>query len=54
MGNEYLLSVRVERPAWESIDFHGLKSIDVNESLAQFDLKRDKLKLLLPMHHEQN
>ena len=41
---EYLLSVRVERPAWESIDFHGLKSIDVNESLAQFDLKRDQLK----------
>ena len=44
MGNEYLLSVRVERPAWESIDFHGLKFIDVNEALAQFDVKRDQLK----------
>ena len=44
LENEYLLSVRVERPAWESIDFRGLKSIDVSESLAQFDLKRDQLK----------
>ena len=44
LGDEYLLSVRVERPAWESIDFHGLKSIDVNEALAQFDLNRDQLK----------
>jgi hypothetical protein len=44
MGDEYLLSVRVERPTWESIDFHGMKAIDVNEALAQFDLKRDQLK----------
>lgn len=44
MEDEYLLSVRVERPAWESIDIKGLKSIDINESLAQFDFKRDQLK----------
>ena len=44
MGDEYLLSVRVERQGWESIDFQGLKSIDVNDSLAQFDIQRDQLK----------
>ena len=36
--------MRVDRPAWESIDFHRLKAIDVNEALAQFDFKRDQLK----------
>ena len=30
------------------------KATNINESLAQFDLKRDKLKLVLPMQHEQN
>jgi hypothetical protein len=44
MGDEYLLSVRVERQGWESIDFQGLKSIDVNDSLTQFDIQRDQLK----------
>lgn len=44
MGDEYLLSLRVERLRWESLDFRGLSSVDVTESLAQFDLKRDQLK----------
>jgi hypothetical protein len=30
------------------------KATNINESLAQFDLKRDKLKLFLTMQHEQN
>ena len=30
------------------------KATNINESLAQFDLKRDKLKLLPAMQHEQN
>lgn len=42
IDDEYLYSVRVNRSAWHEIEFskHGLKDIDVVESLARFDLRR--------------
>lgn len=44
LSNEYLISIRVDRSAWELLDFSGLSAIDVTESLTQFELKRDQLK----------
>lgn len=40
--DEYLYSVRVERGAWEEIDFtsEGLESLDIIEALARFELRR--------------
>ena len=42
ISDEYLYSVKVRREAWRTIDFSpdGLRSLDVMESLARFDLKR--------------
>lgn len=42
--DEYLLSVRVKRPAWSEVAFDNLDSIDVVESLARFELKRSMSK----------
>lgn len=42
--DDYLYSVNVERSAWERIDFEMLEMIDVVESLAQFDLRRQMTK----------
>jgi hypothetical protein len=42
--DDYLYSVNVERSDWESIDFGALGMIDVVESLAQFDLRRQMTK----------
>jgi hypothetical protein len=41
---EYLYSVRVDRNSWSRIDFSNLKNLDVVESLAQFDLRRNMTK----------
>lgn len=42
--DEYLLSVRVSRSAWSSINFENLEEIDVIEALSAFDLKRSMSK----------
>ncbi len=44
VSNEYLYSVRVRRNDWARIQFDRLQSIDVIESLAQFELRRDMTK----------
>jgi hypothetical protein len=44
LRDEYLLSVRVDRAAWEENDFGHLGAIDVVEALARFDLRRDMTK----------
>lgn len=44
MRDDYLLSVRVQRPEWEANDFAHLTAIDVVSSLARYDLRRDMLK----------
>jgi Protein of unknown function (DUF4236) len=44
MRDDYLLSVRVQRPEWEANDFAHLNAIDVVSSLARYDLRRDMLK----------
>lgn len=44
MRDDYLLSVRVQRPEWEGNDFAHLIAIDVVSSLARYDLRRDMLK----------
>ncbi len=44
MRDDYLLSVRVARSAWEVNDFQHLSSIDVREALGRYDLKREMLK----------
>ena len=41
---EYLYSVRVDRNTWSRINFGNLKSLDVVEALAQFDLRRNMTK----------
>lgn len=41
---DYLYSVGVERSDWERIDFGLLEMVDVVESLAQFDLRRQMTK----------
>lgn len=42
--DDYLYSVSVERSDWERIDFELLAMVDVVESLAQFDLRRQMTK----------
>ncbi|NYT38189.1 DUF4236 domain-containing protein [Allopusillimonas soli] len=42
--DDYLYSVSVERRDWERIDFAVLEMIDVVESLAQFELRRQMTK----------
>lgn len=44
LRDDYLLSVRVERSAWELNDFKHLDALDVVEALARFDLRRDMTK----------
>lgn len=44
ISDEYLLSVRVPRSAWEEINFENLASLDVVEALTKFDLRRSMLK----------
>lgn len=44
IGNEYLFSVRICRTDWEKIRFDKLNSIDVVESLEQFELRREMTK----------
>jgi hypothetical protein len=39
--DEYLLSVRVGRAAWERIDFGQLEKIDPASALARFELRRN-------------
>src|SRR3546814_6169917 len=42
--DDYLYSVSVERHDWERIDFSALEMIDIVESLAQFELRRQMTK----------
>ena len=42
--DDYLYSVSVARDDWERIDFEQLARIDVVESLAQFDIRRQMTK----------
>lgn len=42
--DDYLYSVSLERGDWERIDFGLLEMVDVVESLAQFDLRRQMTK----------
>lgn len=44
LNDEYLYSVRVSRSKWSNINFNNLKSLDVVESLSQFELRRDMTK----------
>jgi hypothetical protein len=39
--NDYLYSVRVLREQWQKLNFNGISSINVVESLARFELRRD-------------
>lgn len=40
VSDEYLLSVRVARAAWERLNFDNLASLDVAECLASFNIRR--------------
>jgi len=42
--DDYLYSVRVERPKWQEINFKALKAIDLVEAFTVFDLRRDMSK----------
>lgn len=42
--DEYLYSVRVLRPQWETLNFGALRRINVVDALACFELKRDMSK----------
>ncbi len=42
--NDYLYSVRVDRDQWSGINFQNLKSIDVVDALARFELRRNMSK----------
>jgi hypothetical protein len=44
VGDQYLYSVRIARDQWQAIDFGNLGQIDVVESFARFDLRRDMSK----------
>lgn len=44
LSDEYLISARCQRSAWESIDFKGLASVDPAQALSRFELIRDQLK----------
>lgn len=41
LGDEYLVSVRVARASWASIDFAALEHLDPVEALARFECVRD-------------
>lgn len=41
LEDEYLYSVRVQRSAWEQINFKNLEAIDVVASFEQFELRRN-------------
>jgi hypothetical protein len=40
VGNDYLLSVRVKRPAWERMNFTNISAIDLLECIASFEVRR--------------
>lgn len=42
--DEYLFSVRIERPEWERIDFNHLADIDPIQAMERFELRRDMTK----------
>lgn len=42
--DEYLLSVRVSRHAWQQIDFGNLAALDPADALGRFDLRREVTK----------
>lgn len=44
IGDEYLYSVCVSRAQWSAINFNNLSHLDVVESLAQFELRREMSK----------
>ncbi|MGB5146067.1 MAG: DUF4236 domain-containing protein [Porticoccaceae bacterium] len=44
VSDEYLLSVRVKRSAWEEIDFGNVDALDVVEVLPKFELRRTMTK----------
>lgn len=44
VGDQYLYSVKIARDKWRAIDFGNLANLDVVESLARFDLRRDMSK----------
>lgn len=44
ISDEYLISVRVGRGAWEEIDFNALEVIDVTVALEQYELRRSMTK----------
>lgn len=44
LSDEYLISVKADRFAWQGIDFKGLEAIEVDQALSMFEIKRDKLK----------
>jgi len=44
LRDDYLLSVRVLRPDWSTMDFAHLASLDVTEALNRFDLRREMSK----------
>jgi len=44
VNNEYLYSVKVDRSLWSRINFENLNNLDVVDSLAQFDLRRNMTK----------
>lgn len=44
LRDEYLLSLRVMRHDWETLDFEHLEAIDVTEVLARYDLKQETLR----------
>lgn len=44
LSDEYLISARCHRTAWESIDFKGLEFVDPAQALSRFELIRDQLR----------
>lgn len=42
--DEYLLSVKIQRSAWEEIDFSRLADVNVIEAFSRFEVKRDMSK----------
>lgn len=44
VADEYLYSVRVDRGSWSRIRFDNLQELDVVDSLAQFDIRRNMTK----------
>lgn len=44
LSDEYLISVKAQRPDWQAVDFKGLGEIEVAQALSRFELVRDQLK----------